>query len=467
VLVKEIVMRSSRFLVMIALLVMLAAPSPSLAQTVKTLYSFTGANSSGNPGLGALAQGRNGKLYGTTIGPSGADGSAFAITTSGKASQLYAFGIDGANPWAGLTLGADGYYYGTTFTGGSTGNGVLFKLSPTGAYTSLHEFAGGSDGAMPLSPPIQGSDSNFYGTTSGTSGASTIYRYGTNGTFTTILNFTYTQGQYVFASLIQGTDGNLYGTAEEGGNANECGTIFKLSTSGQMLWTYSFPCGGGGAIPYAPLLQASDGNFYGTTISGGGDRGVQPGTVFRLDQNGNVTILYSFKNLTDGAEPAGGLTQGTDGNLYGTTLSGGGKSQGGNLFQISLGGVHTVLYYFGASGKEPYAGVTQDTNGIFYGTTYAGGRDGYGSVYSLNMGLGPFVTFVQPTAAVGGTAQILGQGLTGATSVTFNGVPATSFKVVNDTYMTSVVPSGATTGKVVVTTPGGTLTSNVNFRILQ
>jgi uncharacterized repeat protein (TIGR03803 family) len=109
----------------------------------------------------------------------------------------------------------------------------------------------------------------------------------------------------------------------------------------------------------------------------------------------------------------------------------------------------------------------QDTSGKFYGTTNLGGKSGNGTIYSLNMGLGSFITFVRPNGAIGGTAQILGQGLTGATGVTFNGIAATSLKVVNDTYMTAVVPSGATTGPVVVTTPGGTLTSNVSFRILQ
>jgi uncharacterized repeat protein (TIGR03803 family) len=456
-------LRHSNFTAISVILTAVLLSQAAPAQTVKTLYSFTGANSSGNPGLGTLAQGRNGKLYGTTIGPNGDAGSAFSITTGGNASEVYAFGSDGTNPWGGLTLGQDGYYYGTAFEGGSSGNGVLFKLSPTGAYTSLHEFDGGSDGAFPLSPPIQASDSNFYGTTSGTNGSSTVYRYEPNGTFTTISNLSSAQGSYVIAPLTQGSDGNLYGTASDGGSTDGCGTIFKLSTAGQILWTYAFPCGKGGSVPYAALLQASDGNFYGTTISGGIDGGVQPGTVFRLSQNGIVTILYAFKNPIDGSGPAGSLTQGTDGNLYGTTLGG----DGGTIFELTLSGTHTILHRFGSSGKDPYAGVMQDTNGTFYGTTYAGGRSGFGTVYSLNMGLGPFVTFVQPTGAAGSGAQILGQGLTGSTSVTFNGVAATSFKVVNDTYMTAVVPTGAITGKVVVTTPGGTLTSNVNFRILQ
>lgn len=228
-------MRPSRFLmVMIVSLAALEMAVSSHAQTVTTLYSFTGTDSSGNPGLGALAQGRNGKLYGTTVGPSGADGSAFAITTSGHASQLYTFGSDGANPWAGLTLGADGYYYGTASTGGANGNGVLFKLSPTGDYSDLHDFAGGADGAKPFSPPIQASDSNFYGVTFGTGGASTVYRYEPDGTFTTIYNFDSAHGQQVLVPLIQGSDGNLYGVASFGGTSN-CGTIFKLATSGAPL----------------------------------------------------------------------------------------------------------------------------------------------------------------------------------------------------------------------------------------
>lgn len=437
------------------------------AQTVTNLYSFSNTNSSGGPALVVPLQGHDGRLRGTTAGTQGGAGSTFSITTTGRATQAYPFGNDGVTPGAGLTLGADGYFYGTTIFGGSSGNGVLFKLSPTGVYTVLHEFQGGTDGANPYSPPIQASDSNFYGTTLGTLAsnyASTIYRYEVNGTFTTISNLSFSEGEALSAPLIQGTDGNLYGTAGTGGNAQlGCGTIFKLSTSGQMLWTYAFPCGMGGYGPVGPLVQASDGNFYGTAASGGDSANC--GAIFKLDQQGTVKTLYPF-HYTDGCEPYAGLTQGTDGNLYGTTVLGG-KARTGVLFQLSLNGAFKVVYNFGVTGNKPEAAPTQDTNGKFYGTTSVGGRSGFGAVYTLDMGLGPFVTFVQPTAAVGGTAQILGQSLTGATSVTFNGIGATSFKVVNDTYMTAVVPSGATTGPVTISTPGGTLTSNVNFRILQ
>ena len=129
--------------------------------------------------------------------------------------------------------------------------------------------------------------------------------------------------------------------------------------------------------------------------------------------------------------------------------------------------IHSILHYFNVAGNFPFAPPTQDTNGKFYGTTYQGGRYGYGTVYSLDMGLGPFVSFVLPAGRVGQQVQILGQGLTGTTSVSFGGVPATSFNVLRDTYMTAVVPSGAATGPVVVTTPTGSLTSNVSFRVLK
>jgi uncharacterized repeat protein (TIGR03803 family) len=464
-------------MVMFALLAMqlvIAVSSP--AQTVTPVYSFTGNNSSGNPAFGTLAQGRNGKLYGTTYGPNEVDGSIFAMTSSGIETQTYTFGSDGTNPAGGLTLGSDGNFYGTTVYGGSTDSGVLFKLSPTGVYTVLHEFQGGSDGANPDSAPIQASDSNFYGTTVGTfdsNYASTIYRYEMNGTFTTIHNLSFSEGGAVVAPLLQGSDGNLYGTASWAGNADLCGTLFKLSTSGEMLWTYVFPCGFSGNVngytPYGALIQASDGNYYGTTLAGGwgGDNQGCCGVIFKLTQNGHVSVLFAPDPIEGGYLEAG-LTQGTDGNLYGTASYGGdNKDAGGTLFQMSLSGTYKVLYDFGAAGARPLAAPVQDTNGTFYGTTWEGGRYGYGTVYSLNMGLGPFVAFVRASGGVGQTAQILGQGLTGATSVTFNGVPASSFTVVNDAYMTAVVPSGATTGKVVVTTPSGPLTSNVNFRIIQ
>jgi uncharacterized repeat protein (TIGR03803 family) len=217
-----------------------------------------------------------------------------------------------------------------------------------------------------------------------------------------------------------------------------------MSTAGKLLKSYSFLCGVSGAQPVGPLVQAADGNFYGTTQAGGGGHG----TVFKMGLDVRPS-LYSFgaAGPDDGREPLAGLTQATDGNLYGTTLQGG-SAGFGTLFQISPAGAYQLLFSFTAPiGESPFAGLLQHTDGLLYGTTTTSGANGFGALYSLDMGLGPFITFVQSTGKVGLVAQILGQGLTGTTRVTFNGVPATSFKVLSDTYLVAVVPSGATTAR--------------------
>jgi uncharacterized repeat protein (TIGR03803 family) len=256
----------------------------------------------------------------------------------------------------------------------------------------------------------------------------------------------------------------LYATAETGG-ANNCGAILKLTLSGTVLSSYSFPCGSGGADPSGQLLQASDGNFYGTAAAGGT---AGHGTVYRMSADGMVSTLYDFLGFpNDGASPFSGLAQATDGNIYGTTISGG-KGAEGTLFQISTSGSYKQLFEFAKkNGEFPSGTPIQHTNGLIYGTVNQGGLGGFGAIYSLNMGLGPFINFVRPSAKVGQAAQILGQGLTGTTSVMFGSVAATSFSVVSDTYMTAVVPSGATSGPVTVTTPSGNLVSHVKFRIVQ
>ena len=459
-----------RFIVVmcISLALLFSFASISPAQTVTTVYNFTGKNGSANPLYGTLAQGRNAELYGTTYQSTGGQGSIFAFASTGVGSTPFSFnGTNASNPVGGLTLATDGTFYGTTAHGGTQDNGVLFEVTPSGILF-LHELGGESDGALPYAAPVQASDGSLYGTTNGSSilSGSTIYKYTpASGVFTTIYQFNGdAEGQSIFAPLIQGTDGNLYGTAN-GGGAYGSGTIFKLNTSGTLLFDYSFPCcGTGGLGPVGPLVQASDGNFYGTTSFGGYGRGY--GVIFKMDRNDTVSVLYEFKGPpNDGRGPSAGLTQATDGKLYGTTTAGG-LSDSGTLFQITTGGTYKLLYSFlNEAGTSPQAAPAQHTNGILYGTTELGGRFGFGTIYSLDMGLGPFVTFVRPTGRVGKSVQILGQALTGTTSVTFNGVAAAKFTVISDTYMTAVVPAGATTGVVVVATPAGNLTSNVSFRI--
>jgi uncharacterized repeat protein (TIGR03803 family) len=292
-----------------------------------------------------------------------------------------------------------------------------------------------------------------------------VYKYTHAGTFTTI--YTYDNAHGINAGyLMQGSDGNLYVAASSGGTNNN-GTIVQLTTSGKLLNYYAFPGGTGGSFPLG-VVEASDGNYYGVTLQGGGKQNSAGiGTIFRYTPPANVTVLYIYNPLTmnGGGYPSGIPIQATDGYLYGVTLAGGTYGNG-TLYRISITGKYHQLYSFPTTvGREPTANLLQATSGLFYGSAQSGGPYGYGSIFSLNMGLGPFITFVQPTGKIGKTAQILGQGFTGTTSVTFNGLSASSFTVVNDTYMTAMVPAGATTGPVVVTTPTGALTSNVNFRI--
>jgi uncharacterized repeat protein (TIGR03803 family) len=228
-------------------------------------------------------------------------------------------------------------------------------------------------------------------------------------------------------------------------------------------------------------VQASDGNFYGTSL-GGGFTGY--GTIFKITTTGVLTTLYSFcsqRNCADGAYPYAGLVQGTDGNLYGTTNAGGASGCGstgcGTLFKITLKGALTTLYTFCtqsscSDGANPGTALVQDTNGKFYGTTYFGGLTGgvcapigCGTIFSLDVGLGAFVEPEPKTGAVGATVNILGTALSGATTVTFNGTPA-SFTVSSGSLITTTVPAGATTGRIEVITPRGTLRSNIRFRVL-
>jgi len=259
--------------------------------------------------------------------------------------------------------------------------------------------------------------------------------------------------------LIQAADQSLYGTTVQGGASH--GEIFKIAlaaSNGGETTVATFD-GTNGANPYAGLVQATDGNLYGTASNG---RTNGKGTVFKLTADGLAT-LHSF-NSTDGANPYGGLIQATDGNLYGTTLKGG-PSFYGTVFQITLGGVLTTLHSFDSTdGANPNGGLVHGANGSFYGATSAGGVHGKGAVFKLSVGLGPFVMTLPTSGAAGAAVTILGLDLRDATSVTFNGTAA-AFTVVLSSEITTTVPAGATSGTVQVTGPSGTLLSNVPFRV--
>jgi uncharacterized repeat protein (TIGR03803 family) len=448
------------------------------AQTFKSLYSFDSTDGA-NPYAG-LVQGTDGNFYGTTyVGGHNNYGTVFKITPSGKLTTLYSFCsksscADGARPYAGLVQGTNGDFYGTTGEGGGVGSGTVFKITPSGKLTTLHSFDG-KDGSGPYAALVQGANGDFYGTTlqggagtACTANCGTVFEISPSGKPKTLYNFCFksdcTDGYYPSGALVQGANGDFYGTTREGG-AHNLGTVFKITPSGKLTTLWSFD-GTDGANPYGGLVQATDGDFYGTTGGGGAIKGVSYGTVFKITPSGKLTTLHSF-DATDGYYPYGGLVQATDGNFYGTTRLLAGPYNDGTIFKITPSGKLTTLWSFdGTDGDQPYAGLVQDTNGSFYGTTVLGGANGDGTVFSLSVGLGPFVETQPTSGTVGAAVKILGTDLTGATSVTFNGTPAV-FKVVSASLITTTVPTDATTGTVDVTTPKGTLKSNVVFRVTK
>ena len=468
-------MRPSRFLVSVFLLSALLIPlaSVSAAQTVRTLYNFNGIDGASPANL-VLTQGRDGALYGATIyGGTNNIGVIFKITPAGKYTVLHNLygATDGGYP-SSLTLGSDGNFYGTAEGGGTGDYGTIFKISPSGTFTVLHSFNGnGSEGSLPSTPPIQASDGNFYGTTNfgGTGNSGTVYKLTSAGSLTVLYNFAPAGGGSGSATGIptQGGDGYLY-ILEANGGVSSCGRILKLSTAGVLNDNYDFDCQTTGRAPVGRLVLGANGNLYGANLHGGiydcGSGNCEAGLLFQLAPNFIYTILYDFGGIVgEGREPMG-VILGSDGRFYGNDVAGGAFGYG-TIYRYSPGGVPDALFNW--TGDIAPAGLTQHTNGAFYGANNRGGTSSLGTIYNLKAGLGPFVSLVQSQGKTGSTAQILGQGLTGTTSVTFNGVPAASFTVVRDTFLTAVVPSGATTGKVVVTTPGGALTSNVSFRVVN
>jgi uncharacterized repeat protein (TIGR03803 family) len=438
-------------------------------------------------------QGVDGNFYGVTYagGLKGA-GIVYKITPEGTLDTLYSFCsqtscADGEFPLDGVIAAADGNLYGTTWSGGLNDRGTAFKLTLQGELTSLYSFCSQEnclDGSSP-SGLIQATNGNFYGMTliGGAHDAGTIFSLTPQGVLTTLYNFCsqpncadgYNIDESV-TSLVEGSDGNFYGTNDLGGNqagicsVYGCGTAFKITPEGTFTTLYSF-CSkvncADGAIPYR-LIQGSDGYLYGVTGSGGTPYG-KGGTFFKLSTNGVLTTLFSFcekSGCKDGFEPIGLIQAAGSGNFYGVTFQSS-KCRGGcgSVFEIMPTGAVTLLHTFdGTDGDNPY-GLTQATSGTFYGVTSSGGTHGDGTVFSISIGLPPFVETLQRLGKVGTRVTILGTNLTGSTAVSFNGTTAT-FNVVSVTEIRTTVPASATSGSITVTTPSGILTSNKPFRVI-
>ena len=357
------------------------------------LYSFMGGNDGGYSDAGVIRDSA-GNLYGTTYG-GGASGAGvvFKVDTSGHETALYSFtGLaDGGNPYAGVIRDSKGNLYGTTPFAGTAGLGVVFKVDTSGNETVLHTFVRGPDGNQPDNAGvILDSVGNLYGTTafSGAGGQGAVYKLDPNGNATVLYAFPgATDGQEPYNNaLIFASDGQLYGTTGYGGKTG-AGVLYQLNRDGNEMVLYSFAqfTVDGFGQPTGGVIRDSKGNFYGTTFIGQADMGYGYGVVYKVDTAGHATVLHNFTNGPDGGNPYGGVILDSKGNLYGTA-SGGGASNAGVVFKIDTSGNETVLYSFtgDADGGYPYGGLFLDPEGNLYGTTNGGGASGAGVVFKVD-----------------------------------------------------------------------------------
>jgi uncharacterized repeat protein (TIGR03803 family) len=513
----------------LAVLLIIVIALPAQAQ-LSELYAFqyNSATTSNYPDgaipMAELIQGADGNYYTTTnIGGAGTCpgevedqipgcGAVVKITPAGVLSVLYSFPYDtststapnGWLPQAGLVQGKDGNFYGVAAEGGTgglacadttglSGCGTVFKLTKTGTLTVLHSFCGGSgcgslttDGAEPTGRLIFGANGDLYGTTqvgglfNGFYNQGTIFRITTSGVYTVLHVFSGNfgsepDGANPAAGLTLASNGDFYGTTTAGG-ASKDGTVFKVTPAGTVTLLHSFTGTIDGSMPIGALVQASDGNLYGTCYSGGANG---TGTAFRITTKGAFTKIYDFAagvapgNI--GYLPKAGLIQASDGNLYGTAWEGG-VFDAGTIYQLTLGGVGTLEASFDPStGFSPLGALLQGTDGRLYVTLQNDGGENsadvqdQGAISALYLGLsqpvpGPFA-FSPAKGLVGAKITLLGSAFVGTTAVKFNGTSAASV-VDASGYITAIVPAGATSGTISVTNAGGTTTSKSSFTVL-
>jgi len=390
------------------------ATQSAQAQTYSVLYSFTGGADGAAP-IATLIRDQAGNLFGTSVG--GGDpgcvnghgcGTVFQLDTAGKVTVLHSFTRerDGAYPAGALVSDARGNLYGTTTSGGdatcpSFGCGTVFRLNRAGTYGLVYHFSG-MDGKYPEAGVVWDAAGNLFGTTLGGGdltcadgyGCGTVFQLDATGTLTTLHSFNGADGLNPNAVVVRDAAGNLYGTTF-GGGAYGFGTVFKLEPTSALTVLYGFSNSPDGSGPIAGLIRDVSGNLYGTTYYGGIDT-CSPlgcGTVFKVDANGNETVLYRFTGGLDGSNPFAGLLQDAAGNLYGTTYNGGNvhchnESGGcGTVFKLDpVTGKFRVLHRFegGTDGAHSAGGLISDGRGNLVGTTQAGGAYGQGTVFRIS-----------------------------------------------------------------------------------
>jgi len=397
----------------VVLITLAALPLAASAQDFTVLQNFNITN--GEEPLTPPILASDGNLYGATAhGGANANGLIYKLTPQNELTTLYAFCsqtncTDGSDPAFGPMQGADGNLYGSTYYGGANSLGVVYKLTLSGKLTVLHSFCFCEDGWYSNGLLADGKG-GFYGSTleGGSHQFGTIFHLTGHGTLTTLYNFCGSQPSCInaytnnseFQALVLGVDGNVYGITSTGGqkydlcSASGCGTVFKITQQGEFSIVYSFcsltNCADGGQPTW--LIQSADGNFYGAT-GVGGSQAHGGGTVFQLTTSGVLKTLHSFSAAQDGTSGYApfGLIQAANGTLYGTTTFGGNEDQTcknlgcGTVFSVTTSGAFESLHSFDASDGYAPEGLVQSSDTTLIGTTSFGGAHNGGVIFSLNL----------------------------------------------------------------------------------
>jgi len=358
------------------------------AQTYTVLHDFTAWADGFDPEASLIVDAA-GNLYGTTYeGGAGLTGGCpaqpgcgivFKLDPSGVETVIPFIGANGQGPYANVIRDSAGNLYGTTYNGGSSGDGVIFSIDTTNTITVLHSFSG-KDGGLPSAGLLRDSSGNLYGTTTrgGKSGQGVVFRLDPQGHETTLYSFTGgADGGQPQSDLVRDSEGNLYGATLVGGLSNHacltgtCGVVFKLDRSRTLSVLYSFTGGPDGGNPNGVVIDQA-GNLYGSTYGGGIVNNICVrygcGVVFKLDQSGNQSVLHTFTGGADGGFPSP-VIRDSAGNLYGTTSTEGTEG-GGVVFELDPSGNETVLY--SSTVGFPGSGLVRDSRGNLYGTAYGG-----------------------------------------------------------------------------------------------
>jgi uncharacterized repeat protein (TIGR03803 family) len=404
-----------------ATLLAMSARAAKSTPMLNVIYSFTNGASPN----ACVVIGTNGSFYGTTAtGGPGNFGGIFEVTSNGiLTNMIWLNGTNGATPLGPLIQGRNGNFYGTASSGGFQSNGTIFEITAAGEFKLLDSFDF-TNGSNPMGALLEATNGWFYGTAfdGGSNHLGSIFRFQVGEPIGRVYSFDGTNGENPAAGLMQGAGGDLYGTTEYGG-ANGLGTVFQLTYAGALTNLCSFT-DETGAFP-GSLVEGSAGNFYGPTISGGADL---DGTIFSLNTFGLVQTLFTFDGL-DGAKPNSPFVLGDDGNWYGTTAEGGAFGQGTVFRFNSRGLVQADLISFnGSNGALPASGLVAGSDGNLYGTTSSGGAYGFGEIYQLT-GFAPFIitpplnqkwasnATAQFSVVVGGSAPLSYQWLFDSTNV--------------------------------------------------